>query len=48
MKKIIALAFSVGLVAGPFAALASADPVRDLSCQVQKKLGVDNVQQCDF
>ena len=48
MRKTIASVFALALLAGPFASFASADPVRDLSCKVQDKLGVDNVQQCNY
>ena len=48
MRKTAACLITLAALAGPFAAAASADPVRDLSCSVQKKLGVDNVQECNF
>jgi hypothetical protein len=47
MRKLLILTFALSSVAaGPFAATAGADPVRDAYCSVQEKLGFDNVQDC--
>jgi hypothetical protein len=51
MRKTIASLLALGALAGAVAPAASAatppDP-RALACAVQEKLGVENVQDCNF
>jgi hypothetical protein len=49
MRKIIACLFTLALLAVPASAGAAGPPnLHQLGCDVQKKLGVDNVAACDF
>jgi hypothetical protein len=48
MRRLMIACVAAGLIAGPFASGASADPIRDAFCRVADKLGYDWVQDCNL
>ena len=48
MRRLMVVLAAAGLIAGPFASSAGADPVREAFCRLTSKLGYDWVQDCNL
>lgn len=51
MRKLLVALITGALVSGPLAGAAVADPFEDLQaleCELQDKLGTNNVKECGF